>query len=82
VGEGCYMWQPAPGHVGDFDLCCEVECTYERRGGQPFGPKGPLLCIEQEVEHQTSCEAKGDKWHFLTDNLGSGPNPWRCCRSF
>ena len=82
VGEGCYMWQPAPGHVGDFDLCCEAECTYERRGGQPFGPKGPLLCIEQEDEHRKSCEAHGDKWHFLTDNLGSGPNPWRCCRSF
>lgn len=84
VGEGYFGWQPAPGHVGDYAACCEAECTYERRGGQPFAHGKPFSCTMQQAEHSDSCVGKGDKWEFVAHSLGHDDkkDPWRCCKRF
>eukprot|EP01043_Picozoa_sp_COSAG02_P027565 COSAG02_NODE_1633_length_11567_cov_16.719567_7_plen_508_part_00 len=89
IGEKCYMWQPAPGHTGNYADCCEVECTYETPAGQPYGPHGPLPCTadagqpSQMDNHKKSCEAQAG-WEWLWANyvpgVRDGDGPWRCCR--
>ena len=84
VGEGYFGWQPAPGHVGDYAECCESECTYEWRGGQPFAHGKPFSCTKQQAEHSDSCVGKGNEWEFVAHSLGHDDkaDPWRCCRRF